>query len=127
VHEQTFLALFYSAAWMKADRGADAPINDLQFIHDMIDFRAVDQEVADAVLGKLNNHRWYLKQEVVPFALFSRNCKMTDSLKQEMASQLLATPMPEVLVLPAAGNTNRLTKTSALVSLCFKQSHATQL
>jgi len=59
-----FLALFYSAAWLKADRGADAPINDLQLIHGMIDFRVVDQEVADAVIDKLANHRWYLTQKV---------------------------------------------------------------
>lgn len=88
-----FLALFYTAAWTKASNGADAPINDLQLIHDMMDFRRIDQAVADVVIDKLCNHGWYLSEEVVPFAMFSR--KLTDSLKEEMATKLLATAVPQ--------------------------------
>lgn len=90
-----FLALFYTSAWMKASSGADAPANDLQLIHDMIDFREVDKALANTVIDKLSNHRWYLTEEVVPFALFSKHRMMTDCLKQEMAIQLVATPVPE--------------------------------
>ena len=42
-----FLALFYTSAWMQASIGADAPVNDLELIHDMMDFRNVDREIAD--------------------------------------------------------------------------------
>ena len=63
-----FLALFHTPAWMKASIGADAPANDLQLIHDMLDFRALDKEVADVVLSKFVNHKCYLTEEVVPFA-----------------------------------------------------------
>lgn len=90
-----FLAHFYVPAWMKASCGADAPINDLQFIHDMFDFRDVDKDIADVVIKKLRNHQWYLSEEVIPFALFSKHPLMTNALKKEMADQLLLTPIPE--------------------------------
>ena len=90
-----FLAHFYTPAWLKVSWGADAPINDLQFIHDMIDFRSVDEDNADVVINKLHNHLWYLSEEVVPFALFSKHPLMTHALNKEMADQLLLTPIPE--------------------------------
>lgn len=67
----------------------------------MVDFREVDKAftVADTVglIEKRGNHRWYLTEEMVPFALFSKhhNVMVTDCLKQEMAAQYFATPLPE--------------------------------
>ena len=37
-----FLVLFYATSWLNASLGADAPYNDLKFIHQMMDYRAVD-------------------------------------------------------------------------------------
>jgi hypothetical protein len=91
----TFLALFHTPAWLKASIGSDAPVNDLQLVHDLIYFREIDQEVADVALEKLTNHRWYLSQEVVPFSLFSKHTSMTDSVKEEIAAALQATAMPD--------------------------------
>ncbi|KAG0719224.1 hypothetical protein GWK47_050941 [Chionoecetes opilio] len=56
--------------WMSSTLAADAPANDLQFMKDMMKFKRTDPEIAQAVLQKLVNHKWYLTQEVVPFALF---------------------------------------------------------
>jgi hypothetical protein len=92
-----FLSMFYTSAWMKASTGADAPINDLQLVQDMIAYLSVDREVAEVVLRKLENHFWYLTEEIVPFALFSKLPVMTSRLKQNIASKLLATPIPERL------------------------------
>ena len=74
---------------------ADAPVNDLEYIHDLIDIREVDQEVADVALDKLTNNRWYLTQEVVPFSLFSKHACMTDSSKEEIAAACQATTKPD--------------------------------
>ena len=49
----TFLALIHIPAWLKASISADAPVNDLEYIEDLIDFRKVDQEVADVAKDKL--------------------------------------------------------------------------
>ncbi|KAG0728039.1 hypothetical protein GWK47_033298 [Chionoecetes opilio] len=67
---QPFLGLFYTPMWMSSTLAADAPENDLQFMKDMMKFKRTDPEIAQAVLQKLENHKWYLTQEVVPFALF---------------------------------------------------------
>ena len=75
----------------QSDISADAPVNDLEYIHDLIDIRDVDQEVADVALDKLTNRRWYLTQEVVPFSLFSKHACMTDSSKEEIAAACQAT------------------------------------
>lgn len=117
-----FLALFFTASWMKTSNGADAPANDLQLIHDMIDFREVDKAVADTVIDKLGNHRWYLTEEVVPFALFSKHPMMTDCLKQEMATRLLATPLPEAFRL-GRPVFKEITRDTTLTDLIGPESH----
>lgn len=93
----TFLSIFYTSAWLKASIGADAPINDLQLIQDMIAYLDVDHDVAEVVLRKLEKHSWYLTEEIVPFALFSKLPVMTSRLKQDIALKLLATPVPDHL------------------------------
>ena len=47
-----FLVLFYSTSCLNASLGADAPYNDLKFIHQMMDYQAVDDEIAEATLQK---------------------------------------------------------------------------
>jgi len=46
----TFLTLIHTPAWLKASISADAPVNDLEYIQDLIDFREVDQQVADVAM-----------------------------------------------------------------------------
>ena len=72
-------------------------MHNLEFIHDLIDYREVDLEVADVALNKLTNHRWYLTQEIVPFSLFSKHASMTDSVKEEVAAALHASEKPNKL------------------------------
>jgi hypothetical protein len=90
-----FLCLFYVPLWLKASSGADAPILDLQLFCEMTEYRSIDEEVANTVLAKINNHRWYLTQEIVPFTLFSSSSMATTEIKKELAAKILATPVPE--------------------------------
>ncbi|KAG0706298.1 hypothetical protein GWK47_024335 [Chionoecetes opilio] len=87
-----FLGLFYTPMWMSSTLAADAPANDLQFMKDMMKFKRTDPEIAQAVLQKLENHKWYLTQEVVPFALFGS--RLSDKEKQDIAAKLHATEKP---------------------------------
>ena len=89
----TFLALFYSPRWMNAQSAPDAPLNDLSFFKDMIRYKEVDPEIAAAVLSKLANHKWYLTQEVVVFALFSNN--VSNDTKQSIAMRLSSCEKPQ--------------------------------
>lgn len=90
-----FTALFFCSLWLKASIGADAPHNDLKFIHDMMDFRDVDEAVASAALRKMQNHRWYLTEELVVFVLLSDNSAVTDDMKRNMADKLLSIEKPK--------------------------------
>ena len=47
-----YLSLFHTPAQTKARIGADAPMNDLQLIHDMMDYKEIDKEVTDVILLK---------------------------------------------------------------------------
>jgi len=72
---------------MKAHSAGDASIYDLQFYHDMINYRLIDEEVANVVWHKLQNHRWYLTKEVVPLTIFSNIPDATPELKQAIVAK----------------------------------------
>ena len=91
----TLLTRIHTPAWLKASISADAPVNDLEYIQDLMNIREVVQEVADVALDKLTNSRWYLTQEVVPFYLVSKHASMTDSSKEEIAAACQATTKPD--------------------------------
>ena len=68
-----FFVLFYTTSCLNASLGADSPCNDLKFIHQMMDYRAVHNEIAEAALQKFLKNRWYLTAELVVFAIISSN------------------------------------------------------
>ena len=80
-----YLSLFHTPAWTKARIGADAPMNDLQFIHKIMDYKEIDKEVAGYSF-KLTNHQLYLTEEIVPFAFFSKHLS---SCEKRYGSQTL--------------------------------------
>ena len=88
-----------------------------------MDFREVDKAVADTIIAKLDNHKWYLTEEVVPFAHFSHHSMMTHGLKQEMAIKLSTTSLPQNFRLgnPMFRKVNRDTTLTDLIS---PESHA---
>ena len=91
-----FRVLFYTISCLNASLGADAPYNDLKFILQMMDYRAVDNEIAEAALQKVLKNRWYLTAELVVFAIFSSNQNISVETKEEIAKTLLQTSKPEV-------------------------------
>ena len=76
-----FLPLFYTSHWVTTTSAADAPIHDLQLMKNMLQYKQHDYELASSVLKKMNNRRWYLTQELVPFTLFCSHDSMTKSEK----------------------------------------------
>ena len=92
-----FFVLFYTISCLNASLGADAPYNDLKFIHQMMDYQPVDNEIAEAALQKVLKHRWYLTAELVVFAMFSSNQNILFETKEEMAKTLMLQAIqPEV-------------------------------
>lgn len=48
---------FYTPMWKTSTSAADAPVNDLQLIQDMLKLKRTDPEVADAILQKMETHK----------------------------------------------------------------------
>lgn len=59
-----FLALFYTLMWMLSTFAADAPVNDLLFIQNMLRYKRLDEKVAETVPQKMENHIWYLTKRL---------------------------------------------------------------
>ncbi|KAG7170153.1 hypothetical protein Hamer_G012397 [Homarus americanus] len=66
-----FVSLLYTPAWLKSPVAEDAPVNDLQLHHELLRYRAVDCEVADAALAVASRHLWYLRPQTVVLSLCS--------------------------------------------------------
>ena len=112
-----FVVLFYPTSWLNTSLGADAPYNDLKFIHQLMDCRAVDNEMAEAALQKALKHCWYLGAELVVFAMFSSNQNISFETKVEMAKTLLQITQSDVFTTgkPVFVHVDRLTKLFDLI------------
>ena len=61
----------YLPWWLTAPVASGAPGNDLDLINKLLTCGEVDYAIAKKVMGKLNNHLWYLVKEMVPLSLVS--------------------------------------------------------
>ena len=112
-----FFVLFYTTSWLYASHGADAPCNDLKFIHQMMDYRTAENEIAKAALQKI------LKTSLVFNSRVGRFCDVQQQPKcfvwnlEEMAKTLLQTTQPEVFRIgkPVFVHIDRSTKLFGLI------------
>ena len=93
-----FIALFYVPDWLKCSIGIDAPVNNLEFLQNMLIFQKEDAVVADTAYQKLLNHRWYLNEDTVAFSFFSDHPLVTVEVKESMALRLLSTSPPDEFI-----------------------------
>ena len=88
-----FLAIFYVSLWLKSSNGSEAVINDMSFIHSMLDFESIDAVIATAALQKISKHSWYLLEETVIYALFFNN--LDEEHKTALVQKCLSVPYPD--------------------------------
>ena len=88
-----FVSLLYVPAWLSAPLAADAPGNDLQLYQDLVRYRAIDKDVAQAALNVMRRHTAYLRPETVVFSLASDAVSEED--KASKAAALLAKEVSE--------------------------------
>ena len=91
----TFLVLFYVPTWLKCNIGADAAINDFNFLQSMLEYKPYDASVSTAAFQKLHKHNRYLTEENVLFSLCSQNIAISKESRQQMADRLLLIPRPD--------------------------------
>lgn len=75
-----FNALVYTKHWLESPNGVDAPFNDLQLIKELKDFKDINKEVSVKASNILENHYWYLTEELAVFALFSNKVDLLQSV-----------------------------------------------
>lgn len=81
-----FTLTLYVKAWFSAPCACDAPYNDLCLLQQLEVYLAVDGQVANVALSKLRSHLWYLSEDLILLALFSK--KVHSSEKQLMVRAL---------------------------------------
>ena len=66
-----FETLVYSTWWMTCSSAADAPWNGLQLFGKLLQYEAVNANIAKSAIRAFQRHLWYLTAEMVPLTLFS--------------------------------------------------------
>ena len=69
-----FLVLFYSVSCLNASLGANAPYNDLKFVLQMMDYRAVVNKIAKTALQKVLKKSLVFNRRIGRFCNVDRFC-----------------------------------------------------
>jgi len=67
-----FVVLIYMEHWFLAPAAVSAPHSDLQFIKQLQAYRGINNDVAESALNAIMNHLWYLTEDLVGLAFFSK-------------------------------------------------------
>src|ERR1700761_1489848 len=65
-----FASLIYIKARISCPIPGDAPLNDLDFIKLLIDYKDVSPSISQIALKTIGRHLWYLSAELIPLILF---------------------------------------------------------
>lgn len=76
-----FIVLFYVKIWFSAPNAITAPNSDLQLMKNLIEYRKIHPEIANAALEKLCKHLWYLHEQLACLALFDETVLPDEKLK----------------------------------------------
>ena len=84
---------------MTSCTAVDAPWNDIQLYKHILEYAEVTPRVAGSALKALKRHLWYITEEMVPLALFSK--KVPSQEKEALARKLLSVKPEESMVSPS--------------------------
>lgn len=88
-----FILKAYLKHWFLASHAIAAPRNDLCMLKKLNDLLEIMPITAQAVIGKLTHHLWYLSESLVPIALFDASVpidvkrRMVDNLDRDLPLQ----------------------------------------
>lgn len=114
-----FGALIYAKSWFSAPLATEAPAQDLQLWYNLKDYEQIDRQIATTAKKVLENHLWYLSDELVGLALFS------DNVSTEEKSALLAGSLRKATVRKVRGDISVMKKEPQLGD--FASTRTTQI
>ena len=84
-----FIISMYIERWFRTHVAIEAPYQDILFIHSLIEYEKVDEQILKMSLKQFCGHLWYLSPETAAFSFFDSKIslplktKMVESLKNE--------------------------------------------
>ncbi len=82
-----FFAIIYVKAWILAPITSEAAVNDLKLLNQLEDFRCINGEIVNAAKTKIQNHLWYLGEELIAFAFFSNQISPKEKFAMQKSLQ----------------------------------------
>lgn len=79
-----FVVKLYVKSWYGCTNAVSAPLQDLNFIKNAIEYS--DSAISAAILNKMKNHVWYLSEEAVALAFFDHEVSFEE--KRKMVEKL---------------------------------------
>lgn len=83
-----FLIKLYVKPWYQCTNAISAPLQDLNFIKNAINYASTDSAISTEILRKMTNHMWYLSEEAVALAFFDSDVSFEE--KRKMVDKLQA-------------------------------------
>jgi hypothetical protein len=80
-----FAVSIYIKHWFSATCAASAPRNDLNLLKSLQNYKNTNEKIANAALGKIKNHLWYLSEEMVALAFFDEGTSFDTKTKMQQA------------------------------------------
>lgn len=64
-----FVIMCYSVFWFNAEKADQAPLNDIDFLKNLENYKKINHNIAEKAISKFLNHLYYMNEECVGFAL----------------------------------------------------------
>lgn len=90
-----FIVIFYLESWFYAPSAIRAPHQDLRLLQELIRYRKINSNIADAALVKLRGHLWYLSEHLAALSFFDETVpyetklKMAHSIKERAGTTIV--------------------------------------
>ena len=88
----------------------------------MIDYKTKVNSIATAVLQKMENHKWFLTEEMIPCALFAQHNIISPTTKQISAGKISSQEPPQIFRRGKPPFKNILKRTTTIIDLAGPES-----
>lgn len=82
-----FILIVYVRYWFECPIPAAAPKCDLKLIADLIEYRNINEDIANEILQVFDRHLWYLSETLIGFAFFDRSIDVENKRSMKAALQ----------------------------------------
>ena len=89
-----FVIKVYTKKWFECPSPIKAPINDLNFLKDIIKYENIDKNISSVALNSFLNHTWYLSENLCGLSLFDQRISAAEKNKMVKALSTIGNANP---------------------------------